>query len=169
MRESELTNYYNMLGLTSQASADEIEESYAKLSRKYRQLIETGVGLAGEKQKAEIDFEIITLAYNALVDDKGRSLYDRLLPEGVKNWDDRFGREKTICNWWGAPPSEVEVQARQRKQTGGSTRETFGIPMDQRETTLSSFDRPDILRPMSQMIRSRQSMWYKLKRLIFGW
>ncbi|MDZ4786102.1 MAG: DnaJ domain-containing protein [bacterium] len=169
MRESDLSNYYSMLGVTSSASVDEIEESYAKLSLKYKQLLESGLGLIDEKHKAEVDFEIITLAYTALVDEKGRSIYDQLLPDGVKSWDDRFGKEKTVCNWWGAPLSEPEVKARQRKTTGGNTRETFGVPMRNRDPSLSSFDRPEILRPVSQMIRSRQSIWYKVKRFLFGW
>ena len=168
MRETELSNYYSMLGLTSQASHDEIEEAYAKLRRKYAQLLETGVGLVAEKEKAEVDFEIITIAYNALVDQKSRELYDSLLPDGVKTWDDRFRKDKNVCSWWGAPTSTHEMQMRQRKATSGAiTRKTFGT--FRKDATLSSFERPEILRPVSQMIRSRQTFWQKIKRFIFGW
>ena len=169
MHEGDLTNYYNMLGLTSQAKLDEIEEAYAKLTRKYQQLLDTGVGLIDEKRKAEVDFEIITLAYTALMDGKRRDYYDQLLPEGVKSWDDRFGKEKNVCTWWGAPPTQAEVKARERKATGGGIRGKFGLPMASKDPTLSSFERPEILRPVSQLIRSRQTFWYKIKRFLFGW
>lgn len=169
MREADLNNYYNMLGLTSQATPDEIEEAYTKLRRKYQQLLDTGIGLVGEKQKAEVDLEILTIAYKALVDGNKRNYYDNLLPPGVKSWDDRFGKEKSVCTWWGAPPTEHQAEAHEIRQTVSGIRSKFGMPSPSKDPTLSSFDRPEVLRPVSQLIRSRQTVWYKIKRFLFGW
>jgi molecular chaperone DnaJ len=63
-------DYYKTLGVTKDASADEIKKSYRKLARKYHPDANEG------DAKAEAKFKEISEAYNVLSDAKRRQEYD---------------------------------------------------------------------------------------------
>jgi molecular chaperone DnaJ len=63
-------DYYKTLGVTKDASADEIKKSYRKLARKYHPDANEG------DAKAEAKFKEISEAYNVLSDSKRRQEYD---------------------------------------------------------------------------------------------
>ena len=64
-------DYYEVLGISRNADANEIKKAYRKLAKKYHP--DTNAG----NPKAEEKFKEITEAYNVLSDDKKRKLYDQ--------------------------------------------------------------------------------------------
>ncbi|MGI9519258.1 MAG: DnaJ domain-containing protein, partial [Pirellulaceae bacterium] len=68
-------DYYKTLGVSRDASADEIQKAYRKLARKYHP------DLADDKEAAKEQFQKVQHAYEVLSDEKKRNLYDRLGPE----------------------------------------------------------------------------------------
>ena len=64
-------DYYEVLGISRSADANEIKKAYRKLAKKYHP--DTNAG----NPKAEEKFKEITEAYNVLSDDKKRKLYDQ--------------------------------------------------------------------------------------------
>ncbi|MBI3804942.1 MAG: DnaJ domain-containing protein [Nitrospirae bacterium] len=67
-------DYYDLLGVSRSASADEIKKSYRKLARKYHPDLHTGP----DKKESEQKFKEINEAYEVLSDPKKRAKYDQL-------------------------------------------------------------------------------------------
>jgi DnaJ-class molecular chaperone len=83
-------NYYEILGLTSSASADEIKKAYKKLARQYHP------DLNPDNKEAEQKFKEISEAYAVLNDTEKRAQYDRF---GAGNFGQDF--EKAWSQSWG--------------------------------------------------------------------
>ena len=69
-------NYYDMLGVSKTASADEIKKAYRKLAIKYHPDKNPNDPSAEEK------FKEISVAYETLSDSSKKSMYDQLGHEG---------------------------------------------------------------------------------------
>lgn len=82
----EYKDYYSTLGVSKQATADEIQKAYRKLARKYHPDVNRGSG-------AEDKFKEITESYEVLKDPEKRQTYDRF----GKDW-------KSYSGGRGAPP-----------------------------------------------------------------
>src|SRR5262245_53470236 len=67
----EYKDYYQVMGLTRDASADDIKKAYRKLARKYHPDV-------SKEAQAEARFKDIGEAYEVLKDPEKRAAYDRL-------------------------------------------------------------------------------------------
>ncbi len=76
----EYKDYYQTLGVTKQASADEIQKAYRKLARKFHPDV-------NQSPKAEEKFKEITESYEVLKDPEKRRTYDRF----GKDWKNYRG------------------------------------------------------------------------------
>jgi len=74
-----MADYYQTLGITKSASADEIKKAYRKQALKYHPDKNPG------DKEAEAKFKKVSEAYEVLSDDNKRKLYDQYGEEGVKN------------------------------------------------------------------------------------
>ena len=67
----EFKDYYQLLGLARDASADDIKKAYRRLARKYHPDV-------SKEAEAEVRFKEIGEAYEVLKDSEKRAAYDRL-------------------------------------------------------------------------------------------
>ncbi len=85
-------DYYEILGVSRDATKDEIKKAYRRLAKKYHPDLNPE-----NREEAEEKFKEISEAYEVLMDDKKREIYDRYGEEGLKGrvfneggftWDD---------------------------------------------------------------------------------
>ena len=78
------TEYYDRLGVSKDASQDEIKRAYRKMSKKYHPDINKEPG-------AEEKYKEVQEAYEALSDDQKRAAYDQYGPDGANGFGGQGG------------------------------------------------------------------------------
>ena len=73
-----MSNYYQLLGVSHQASSEEIKKAYRKLALEYHPDRNQGSSDAEER------FKEVTEAYEVLRDSEKRAIYDRYGKEGLR-------------------------------------------------------------------------------------
>jgi curved DNA-binding protein len=123
-------NYYEILGVTKDASNDEIKKAYRRLARKYHPDLNPG------DKSAEEQFKDIGEAYEILSDEDKRIEYDRFSSFWKqKGFNPRNARVKTKTNGGGADGSYVQYEdfnsfvdnLRTRRQTPSTTTESARV------------------------------------------
>ena len=97
-----MKNYYEILGISKSASADEIKKAYRNLAFKYHPDRNSGDKIAEEK------FKEINEAYDVLSDEKKRADYDSFGTSNSRysgtnnsyNRNNDFTNEETFWNWF---------------------------------------------------------------------
>ncbi len=157
--QQDIRNYYELLGVTRDASADEIKQAFRRLARKYHPDLNPG------DKAAEDKFKDISEAYEVLSDGSKRSQYDKFTGFWRKNrnksttntpreraadedFNDDFntfidrllGRKKDPARS-DRPSSRPEPRStarRERPESGQSNRNTFSDPPSQRPKNLEA-------------------------------
>ncbi len=101
----EYKDYYKILGVDRNASADEIKKAYRKLALKYHPDRNPGDKAAEEK------FKEINEAYQVLSDPEKRAKYDRFSTT-YQHWQATGGQAPFDWGAWGATPGGVRVEFR---------------------------------------------------------
>lgn len=132
-------DYYEVLGVSKSASADEIKRAYRKLAMQYH----PDRAADGQKHEAELRFKEAAEAYEVLSDEGKRSRYDQLGHAGVAgqahdyshaNVDDIFSMFEDIFQGFGGFPGGFGGQQRR----GGASRPSRGYDLEtQVELTLN--------------------------------
>ena len=78
------TEYYDRLGVSKDASQDEIKRAYRKMSKKYHPDINKEPG-------AEEKYKQVQEAYETLSDDQKRAAYDQYGPDGANGFGGQGG------------------------------------------------------------------------------
>src|ERR671935_1946614 len=96
-------DYYEVLGVSRTASADDIKKAYRKLARKYHPDINPG------NKEAEERFKDISFAHDVLSDPEKRKLYDEFGEGGLRPGFDA-GNMRAYQQWsssdFGRAPKE---------------------------------------------------------------
>ncbi|MHC4092293.1 MAG: DnaJ domain-containing protein [Planctomycetota bacterium] len=91
------TDYYEVLGVTRSASADEIKRAYRRLAKKYHPDRNPG------DAAAEAKFKEVQAAHEVLKDPQKRAQYDRFGPAAAGDWHtDATGQR--VYTWSGGGP-----------------------------------------------------------------
>lgn len=101
-----MKDYYKILGVSKDASADEIKKSYRKLALKYHPDHQQGKSDA-EKKEAEDKFKEINEAYETLSDPDKRQQYDNPSPFGGFGGDGDFGGG---AGSWTSPDGNIHFE-----------------------------------------------------------
>lgn len=117
-------DYYEVLGVSKDATPDEIKKAYRKLAREYHPDVSKET-----KEVAEEKFKGISEAYEVLSDAEKRKLYDQYGHAGVNQqfgadgftWDD-FTRQDDIRDIFGDMFGDIFGFGRRRQQSAASPR-----------------------------------------------
>ena len=83
------TEFYDRLGVSKDASQDEIKRAYRKMSKKYHPDINKEPG-------AEEKYKEVQEAYETLSDDQKRAAYDQYGPDGANGFGGQGGLEASM-------------------------------------------------------------------------
>lgn len=136
--------YYELLGVSRTASAQEIREAYKEIARIYHpdsnyygDMLEYGLSERDNRL-----FQLITAAYDTLIKPDKRQKYDDSLPPELKGWDDGGTAQPTDSQIrmraWSAPNDAETVDNIRRQKLRQSS--SFGsVPTFENSKHASNF------------------------------
>lgn len=150
-------NFYELLGVSTEATQEQIKIAYRDIARVYHpdskfyaEIIDTPI-----TPRDEEIFKLITAAYDTLMDSEKKAIYDRTLLKGVPSWsDDEKPREAPVSKPILKPDPR---QHRQRPAPAGASegqfasRTTFGGLKREDYVSMSSVQRA---RPVADLLQS---------------
>ncbi len=166
-------SFYEILGVSFDASIDEIKEAYRGIARAYHPDSNFYDEILDNKKEIQDlgpdqdRFKQITEAYNTLINEERRKEYDKLFPKGLRDWEDiernvsvdQFKIVKEASN-----EDLVGTMYRPRKHTGTFTSGTFGsISRDEQEVIESAMDsalRGRSITPMEMPYEANLLPWF---------
>ena len=154
MEALESKNYYELLGLPFEATTEQIKEAYKEIARVYHpdstfysEIVQSG--MTEEDQKI---YKMVTNAYNTLVNPAKRAEYDKLIPKGLKGWDESSA--PGMSN--GGATQSAQAQSRPRPVNRG-----FGQVYEFEEDSPEQKNAQsihDIIRERQQRVQKRQNL-----------
>lgn len=96
-------DHYEILGVTSSASTDEIKRAYRRLAKKYHP------DRNPNDPSAEAKFKEVQHAHAVLSDAKKRAQFDRFGEVGVGQWDTRPGGQR-VYQWGGSTVGREDLE-----------------------------------------------------------
>ncbi|MCO6430786.1 MAG: DnaJ domain-containing protein [Deltaproteobacteria bacterium] len=124
--------YYEILGVSPDASVEEIKEAYRQIARAYHpdsNFYDEILSNAKENIPDSDIFKKITDAYNTLINDERRKEYDKLFPKGLRDWDDierNVPQEDLVGKGFSNTGSAASIY-RPRGHTSTFRRSKFGV------------------------------------------
>ena len=165
--------YYEILGVSENASVDEIKEAYRNIAKAfhpdsnfYDEILKDNKSSPDQEM-----FKRITDAYNTLINEERRREYDKLFPRGLRDWDD-IERNVPSGDDMKSPGAEGLTGAiyRPRQNTGTFTSGTFGSLQREAEELESAVDsalRGHSITPLEYPAERNLLVWFFLL-LVFG-
>lgn len=101
----EYKDYYKVLGVSKEASNDDVKKAFRKLARKYHPDVNPG------DKKAEEKFKEINEAYEVLSDPEKRKKYDTLGPNWQEQFGPQFNRQRTYTRTYRTSPLEFDTNS----------------------------------------------------------
>lgn len=145
--------HYELLGVSPEASKEEIKAAYREIARVYHpdsHFFDDIVGTAPLSSADEDIFKAVTNAYNILSDEALRAKYDEMLPKGLSNWD----QEEDDAGGYHARSHSAPRSA----QAFG----TFG-KVEPQKSALDEAMEHAAPRPVSEVLRARRSLWGRVR------
>jgi DnaJ-class molecular chaperone len=152
MKAVESKNFYELLGLEPKASKEEIRTAYREIARIYHPDSNFYDEILGDVQINALDedvFKRITEAYNTLVNEQQRAVYDQTIPKGLRSWEEKepsFQQEQSVHKQM-QRDAAGDGRVVGRPHTFG----TFGVMRDGQGPT-SAFDHGSEPPPVSEVI-----------------
>lgn len=175
MTEFNQKTFYEILGVSVDASVDEIKEAYRNIARAfhpdsnfYDEILQ------GQKDAPDQDkFKKITEAYNTLINEERRKEYDKLFPKGLRDWEDierGLSRDEIKIKAPKGGEDLVGTIYRPRQNTGTFTSATFGVVSREQEEMESAIEtalRGHSIPPIDLPAERNMLGWF-VALLIFG-
>jgi curved DNA-binding protein CbpA len=146
-------NYYQLLGVSPEASAEEIHRAYRKLARRYHPDVNAG----GD---ADARFQALSDAYDVLHDPDQRARYDRLIGRGRAAAAPQ-ARFVSAARSHGGPPRFVDAPVKDGVPSFSPDRSRRDVPFfsparSRRDVPRFTDERPAAPRPLRRPVLQLQ-------------
>jgi DnaJ-class molecular chaperone len=144
--------HYELLGVSPEASKEEIKAAYREIARVYHpdsHFFGDIVGTAPLSSSEEDIFKAVTNAYNILSDEALRAQYDEMLPKGLNAWD----QEDDESGGYHAATRSTQAFG------------TFG-KIEPQKSALDEAMEAAAARPVSEVLRARRSFWGRIRAVL---